>query len=98
MIKELKNLMENLDETRPAPILPRTHTIAVKITKDSTLKEAKRIRRVQESRPELTFAPLKKGESLEFTGKIRHNTYLYEKLSELDIAELKDIKKTRSWQ
>ena len=67
-------------------------TYTVTITNDAIGEEVRSMYLAQTPDIKLLFDYLAKGESLEFTGKVRRETYLYGLVSGLDVMELKDIK------
>ena len=71
----------------------RTYTVT--ITNDAVGEEVRTMYLAQTTDIKLLFDYLEKGESLEFTGKVRRNTHLYGLISGLDIMELKNIKKVK---
>lgn len=72
----------------------RTYTLT--IVSDATGEEVRKMYLAQGSDIELLFAPLAKGETIEFTGKIKRNTHVYGLISSgLDVMELKNIKKVK---
>lgn len=71
----------------------RTYTIT--ITNDAIEEEVRSMYLAQTPDIKLLFDYLAKGESLEFTGRVRRNTYLYGLISGLDVMELSNIKKVK---
>jgi len=71
----------------------RTYTVT--ITNDAIGEKVREMYLAQSTGIELLFDYLEKGETIEFTGKIRRHTHLYGLISGLDVMELSNIKKVR---